>query len=103
MIKESCVLVMMGQMLLNGLRRGYLKLPYFALLIFDECHHCNKSHSYRLIIQEFYEDEKVLKYIPNSDKVKFLGLTATPVTSVDIEKAVKAQRINSVQIEIEML
>lgn len=48
-------------MLLNALRRGYLKLPYFSLIIFDECHHCTLRHSYRLIIKEFYECDKVKK------------------------------------------
>lgn len=42
-----------------------------------------------MIISEFYEDEKIKKNIKNTEKVKFLGLTATPVTSVDIEKAAK--------------
>ncbi|CAD8179435.1 unnamed protein product [Paramecium pentaurelia] len=102
-INESGIFVMMGQMLLNALRRGYLKLPYFSLIIFDECHHCTKRHSYRLIIKEFYECEKVRKQIQHSDKVKFLGLTATPVTSIDIEKAVKLSTVSSLQIEVDIL
>ncbi|CAK88583.1 unnamed protein product (macronuclear) [Paramecium tetraurelia] len=102
-INESCVLVMMGQMLLNALRRGYLKLPYFSLIIFDECHHCTQRHSYRLIIKEFLECEKVKKQIQHSEKVKFLGLTATPVTSVDIERAVKISSVPSLQIEVDIL
>lgn len=48
-----------------------------------------------MIISEFYEDERVRKEIPHSDKIKFLGLTATPVTSIDIEKAAKVQKVDS--------
>lgn len=73
-------------MLLNALRRGYIKLSDIALIIFDECHHARYNHAYRLIIKEFYEDDAVVARIENSRKVKFLGLTASPMLRFPMAK-----------------
>lgn len=45
--------------LLNLLRKGEMKIIKLLLLIFDECHHTTKDHSYNCIMKEFYFHEKV--------------------------------------------
>ncbi|KAM3138766.1 hypothetical protein pb186bvf_009145 [Paramecium bursaria] len=102
-IESSTIFVMIGQMLLNALRRGYLQLANFGLIIFDECHHARQNHPYRLIVREFYEDPVVNKHIPNNQKVKFLGLTASPVLNLNISRSLQEGRADSAHIENELI
>ena len=41
-LSQHQVLVMIHQVLLDALSRGYIKIPELALIIFDECHHATK-------------------------------------------------------------
>jgi endoribonuclease Dicer len=56
MFKKSTVIVMIAQMFLNCLRRGYIKITDFSFMVFDECHHCDGNHPYAGIMREFYFD-----------------------------------------------
>ena len=40
-INRGTVIVMISQMFLNCLRRGYLNLTDCMFIVFDECHHCH--------------------------------------------------------------
>lgn len=101
--QNSTIFVMMGQMLLNALRRGYLKLPHFSLIVIDECHHAKLNHPYRLIIKEFLDDETVRSRIQHSEKVQIIGLTASPVVNINIDQQAQNMRIDSRKIELEAL
>lgn len=46
-LDTSEVLVMIGQFLLNALRRGYLKLSEIGLIVIDECHHAKDQNPFR--------------------------------------------------------
>ena len=52
---------------------GYLNKNDFELIIVDECHHCKGDHFYNRVLSHFIFDEN-----ENNDKVKILGLTASP-------------------------
>ena len=52
---------------------GYLNKNHFELILLDECHHCKGDHFYNRVLSHFiFDDNK------NNDKVKILGLTASP-------------------------
>lgn len=44
--ENSTVIVVISQMFLNCLRRGFIKLTDFSFIVFDECHHCQGDHPY---------------------------------------------------------
>eukprot|EP00250_Pteridium_aquilinum_P024625 c29350_g1_i1 orf=99-1832(+) len=67
------VLVMTPQILLNVLRHALVKLEAIKVLVFDECHHCQKGHPYARIMEEFYFKAEIC------DRPKILGMTASPV------------------------
>lgn len=73
---------MTSQVFLNCLRKGYLSILDFSLLVFDECHHSNLGHPYNNIMKEFYfyfkNDKDNKKSLPN-----ILGLTASPLLSLN--------------------
>lgn len=80
---ESTIIVMISQMFLNSLRRGYASLTDFCFVVFDECHHCSGDHPYSGIMKEFYFDtkEKIAKHKRN-DNIELpvlMGLTASPI------------------------
>ena len=52
---------------------GYLSKENFELIILDECHHCKGDHFYNKVLSHFIFDEN-----ENSNKVKIMGLTASP-------------------------
>lgn len=51
LLKNSKIIVMISQMFLNCLRRGYLKINDFSFIVFDECHHCHGNHPYAGIMR----------------------------------------------------
>ncbi|KAH7307115.1 hypothetical protein KP509_22G046500 [Ceratopteris richardii] len=67
---------MTPQVLLDALRRGFLTLDIFHLLIFDEAHQAQKKHPYSKIMQEYYHNPML-----TSIKPRIFGTTASPVTS----------------------
>jgi endoribonuclease Dicer len=58
-MSKSTVIVMIAQMFLNCLRRGFIRLTDFSLMVFDECHHCKENHPYAAIMREFYFDRTI--------------------------------------------
>ena len=52
---------------------GYLNKNHFELILIDECHHSKGDHFYNRVLSHFIFDEN-----KNNDKIKILGLTASP-------------------------
>ncbi|MCO5573907.1 hypothetical protein L7F22_027682 [Adiantum nelumboides] len=67
------VLVMTPQSLLNVLQHAMLMFEAIKVLVFDECHHCQKNHPYALIMENFYFKLQICR------RPRILGLTASPV------------------------
>jgi|JI6StandDraft_1071083.scaffolds.fasta_scaffold02811_11 endoribonuclease Dicer len=93
-IQNAKIVVMIAQMFLNCLRRGYTKLQDYVLVVFDECHHCQGDHPFGSIMREFYFEQKqkqevkeqAEKEIEFKDRLPIImGLTASPVSSVYFE------------------
>jgi len=72
------ILIISPQTFLNMLRRNQVSLKDFSLLIFDECHHTQGFHPYNQIMQEFY-----FHNLNQKEKPRVLGLTASPVLSIN--------------------
>ena len=54
---------------------GYLSKNNFELILIDECHHCKGDHFYNRVLSHFIFDTNEKK---ENEKVKILGLTASP-------------------------
>ena len=54
---------------------GYLSKNNFELVLIDECHHCKGDHFYNRVLSHFIFDSNEKK---ENEKVKILGLTASP-------------------------
>ncbi|KAL4450789.1 hypothetical protein ABPG74_011631 [Tetrahymena malaccensis] len=79
------IFVMIGQVLLNGLRRGYIHIEDIEVIIYDECHHTRQDHPYCLIQYEFYHFYK--KRNPQGVKLpRIYGLTASPVLDIELKQ-----------------
>lgn len=52
----------------------------FSLIVFDECHHCDKEHVYNRIMREYYLPVK-LNGSAGVELPQIVGLTASPGTS----------------------
>ncbi|PWA64908.1 endoribonuclease Dicer 3 [Artemisia annua] len=75
---KNQVLVMTPQILLDTLRKAFIKFEMISLLIMDECHRASGSHPYVNIMKEFY--------LKAANKPKIFGMTASPV----IKKGVRS-------------
>ncbi|TKY74841.1 Endoribonuclease Dicer-like 3a [Spatholobus suberectus] len=71
-ISNNDVLVMTPQILLNVLRKGFLRIEMICLMIIDECHRAIGNHPYARIMKEFYHQA--------NEKPKIFGMTASPVS-----------------------
>ncbi|KAL5528914.1 hypothetical protein ACEPAG_4888 [Sanghuangporus baumii] len=60
-----------AQIFKDILVHGYWTMDRVSLLIFDECHHAQKNHPYRMIMSDFYASCR--------EKPKVFGMTASPV------------------------
>lgn len=70
--EENHVLVMTHQIYLDLLQHAKIKLAQANLLVFDECHHANKNHPFKKIMDRFADFRK-------EDHPRILGLTASVV------------------------
>jgi len=75
-------LVITAGVLHNYLNSGYLRVSDFSAIVYDECHHTNKDHLYKKII------DKVAK-CPLELRPRVLGLTASPLKSDTVDAAYK--------------
>lgn len=67
---------------------GYLKKTDFELILIDECHHCKGDHFYNRVLSHFiFDDNK------DNDKVKILGLTASPCEQGVLEETQIKEKI----------
>ena len=71
---ESMAFVVTAQVLLDLLNNGFISIRQINLLVFDEAHHCKKSHPYARIIKGHYMREQDETLRP-----RILGTTASPV------------------------
>ncbi|KAF9178961.1 Dicer-like protein 1 [Haplosporangium sp. Z 767] len=100
--REVEVVVLTGQILLDILRHGFLKIESCSLLIFDECHHAIKAHYYKLIMTEFYHHASPM------NRPKFFGMTASPpkdkgstnFAATDLERTLDARIVTPSYDEI---
>ncbi|XP_020236555.1 endoribonuclease Dicer homolog 3a isoform X2 [Cajanus cajan] len=70
-ISNNDVLVMTPQVLLNALRKAFLRIEMISLIIIDECHRAIGNHPYTQIMKEFYHQA--------DKKPKIFAMTASPV------------------------
>ncbi|XP_074263161.1 endoribonuclease Dicer homolog 2-like [Silene latifolia] len=70
------VLVMTPQILLDALRRTFIKLDKIKVLIFDECHRAKGKDPYACILKEFYHPQLHTNEVP-----RIFGMTASLVDS----------------------
>ncbi|KAH9296947.1 hypothetical protein KI387_028629, partial [Taxus chinensis] len=66
------ILVMTPDILLHNLHHCFMKTELIELLIFDECHHAQKRHSYAQIMKEFFKKN-------NEKRPRIFGMTASPI------------------------
>lgn len=85
-IKGKTILIILPNVLYKYLTIGFLKIFYFDVLIFDDCHLCNSNHPYNTIMLEFY----FFYYTIKPDKIKnlpqILGFTDSPFKDKNILK-----------------
>ena len=62
---------------------GYLNKDNFELILIDECHHCKGDHFFNRVLSHFIFDTNDKK---DNEKVKILGLTASPCESGVLEE-----------------
>nr|AUH15439.1 dicer-like 3 protein [Dimocarpus longan] len=70
-INQNDVLVMTPQILLDALKKAFVRLEMICFIVFDECHHATGNHPYTKIMQDFYHKSNI--------KPKIFGMTASPV------------------------
>jgi len=61
-------------MMNSVLRTERVYFADFSLIIFDECHHCDRAHPYK-VLMDMYEKEKPRLLNP----IQIVGLTASMV------------------------
>ncbi|GLJ43003.1 hypothetical protein SUGI_0892520 [Cryptomeria japonica] len=66
------VLVMTPDILLHNLHHCFMKMELIEVLIFDECHHAQKRHSYAQVMKEFFKKD-------SEKRPRIFGMTASPI------------------------
>eukprot|EP00057_Strongylocentrotus_purpuratus_P011379 XP_011665853.1 PREDICTED: probable ATP-dependent RNA helicase DHX58 [Strongylocentrotus purpuratus] len=76
-IDANDITVLTAQVLVNALKDENIKLELsdIALLVLDECHHCQKSNPYN-VLMAMYRDLKL--NTPKLPRPQILGMTASP-------------------------
>ncbi|XP_030830684.1 probable ATP-dependent RNA helicase DDX58, partial [Strongylocentrotus purpuratus] len=89
-IDTNDITVLTAQVLINALKdkNTKLQLSDIALLVLDECHHCQKSDPYN-VLMAMYRDLKLNS--PKLPRPQILGLTASPGVG-DSKNIVEAER-----------
>ncbi|KAK4487898.1 hypothetical protein RD792_003636 [Penstemon davidsonii] len=75
---EHEVLVMTPQILLDALRKMYIRLDQIKVLIFDECHKARGKHPYACIMTEIYHRQLASN---NTPLPRIFGMTASPINA----------------------
>ncbi|XP_071491813.1 ATP-dependent RNA helicase DHX58-like [Diadema antillarum] len=76
-INSNDIIVLTAQILVNALKdsTSRVSLSRIDLLVLDECHHCQKSNPYN-VLMALYRDLKLNQ--PTAQRPQILGLTASP-------------------------
>ena len=75
-LRNIRIVVSTSRILLDALVHGFFQMNRIALLVFDEAHHCMKTHDTNRIMQEFYHKASSVDGLPF-----ILGLSASPITN----------------------
>ena len=75
-LRNMNIVVCTHQVLLDALIHGFVHMQNIALLVFDEAHHCVRSHPANKIMQNFYHARR---REGQSKLPSILGLTASPI------------------------
>jgi len=75
--EANMIIVCTADILLDCLRRAFIRMDQINLLIFDECHHAKKNHPYGRIIKDFYPYTQSDGHMP-----RIFGMTASPVDAL---------------------
>lgn len=75
-LTQTDLIVCTAQIFYDIISKGYWRLQDVSLLVFDEAHHCRKSHVYNQIMKCHYHR---IAQDPTQPLPKILGLTASPI------------------------
>jgi ERCC4-related helicase len=94
-LRDVRIVVSTSRILLDALVHGFTRMARIALLVFDEAHHCMKSHDTNRIMQEFYHVESAPGHL--AARPYILGLSASPITNAKPDALEKLERnLNSI-------
>ncbi|KAA6399677.1 MAG: putative endoribonuclease Dicer [Streblomastix strix] len=83
-IEERDILIFVSEVFLHVVSHIYLTLDSISLIVFDECHHCQKDDIYARIMKTFYHGGVQTQIFSN--KPRILGLTASPCMQAGKQK-----------------